>query len=102
MKNGFFNRVSLGIQSFDKEVLESNKRKYIKLSNLIESLEKIKSFGIDNINLDLMVGVYNQTLDSVKRDTNMIKELIDRDLINSITVYPRSYFPYVLAFQKRK
>ncbi len=94
ISNGFFNRLSFGIQSFDKYVLNSNNRKSIEIDKLIDSLLRIKSLGIENINIDLMVGLYNQSFDSVRSDISILVELISQNLISSVTVYPRSYFSY--------
>ncbi|MCF0151467.1 MAG: radical SAM family heme chaperone HemW [Firmicutes bacterium] len=59
-----FNRISMGVQSFDDRVLQ-------KMGRIHDSQEAIRSFALarryfDNINLDLMMGVPGQDLFSWK------------------------------------
>lgn len=60
------NRVSLGVQS----IVEGERRKLGRFSNreLIEKrLEQIRKSGIENISLDVMLGVQEQTFDSLEK-----------------------------------
>ena len=54
------NRVSIGAQSFDDKVLETLGRKH-SVDETIESINKIKSNGFDNFNLDFIFSVPGMT-----------------------------------------
>lgn len=57
-----FNRISIGIQSFnDKELLFLNRRH--DANRAIEAVSQAKSVGFENISIDLMYGLPNQTMD---------------------------------------
>ncbi|MDD4734061.1 MAG: radical SAM protein, partial [Bacilli bacterium] len=66
------NRVSIGIQTFNKKHLEFLNRKEGNISTIIKQLKDAK---IDNINVDLMYGFPNQTIEELKEDIKKIKEL---------------------------
>ena len=60
------NRVSLGVQDFDETVLKAvNRQQPFHLS--YEATQLFRSYGIDNINLDIMYGLPHQTIDSIKQ-----------------------------------
>ena len=63
------NRLSIGIQTFNKVTLKTLNRK-LNLKNIELAL---KTF--DNVNIDLMYGFQNQTLDDIKEDINKILSL---------------------------
>ena len=56
------NRISMGVQSLDDELLEKLGRVH-SVSGAIGSYEKLRAAGFDNINLDLMFGLPGQTMD---------------------------------------
>jgi oxygen-independent coproporphyrinogen-3 oxidase len=57
-----FNRLSIGIQSFDDDELKFLKRRH-SAERAIEAVRICKSLGYDNISIDLMYGLPNQTMD---------------------------------------
>lgn len=57
-----FNRISIGIQSFDDGELRFLKRRH-NSAKAIEAVNLCKSFGFDNISIDLMYGLPNQTME---------------------------------------
>lgn len=57
-----FNRLSIGIQSFNDEELLFLKRRHSS-EKAKEAVKAAKSIGFDNISIDLMYGLPNQTLD---------------------------------------
>ena len=67
------NRISLGVQSFNEEVLSILNRKhcYKEVSNVITNL---KDNNINNINIDLIYGVTNN-IDIVKKDIDYFLSL---------------------------
>ena len=68
-----FNRLSLGVQSFDDELLKILGRIHT-ASAAIDTVELAKNF-FDNVSVDLMYGLPNQTLNHVRRDVDRIKIL---------------------------
>ncbi|HNV85900.1 MAG TPA: radical SAM family heme chaperone HemW [Candidatus Omnitrophota bacterium] len=54
------NRISLGVQSFDDNLLRTLGRRH-SVRDTIETLEKIRGAGIANISLDLMLRIPGQT-----------------------------------------
>ena len=56
------NRISMGVQALDDELLDAIGRVH-SVKAAVESYEKLRSAGFDNINLDLMFGLPGQTLE---------------------------------------
>lgn len=62
-----FNRISLGVQSLDDEVLKTLGRLHDS-KGAIEAIDKIRNAGFTNISADLITGVPGETLDGIKKD----------------------------------
>jgi oxygen-independent coproporphyrinogen-3 oxidase len=62
-----FNRISLGVQSLDDEVLKTLGRLHDS-KGAVDALKKISDAGFTNISADLITGVPGETLDGIKRD----------------------------------
>jgi len=60
------NRVSLGVQSFNKEILTELNRHHTK-EMVYEVIKNLKKHNIHNLNIDLIYGV-NENLDILKQD----------------------------------
>ena len=73
LKSGF-NRISIGVQSFDDGLLDSLSRRH-SADTAQRAIETARSAGFGNINIDLMFGLPNQTLsqwqDSLLRAVNL-------------------------------
>lgn len=69
-----FNRISLGVQDFDRSVQEVVNRvqSYEETQNVIE---KSREAGISSVNVDLMYGLPNQELDSFKETIDQVVAL---------------------------
>ena len=80
------NRLSIGIQSFDDNDLVFLKRRHSSLQAK-EVVHRCKEFGHNNISIDLMYGLPNQTMDGWKRN---IEEAINLD-IQHISAYHLIY-----------
>ena len=68
------NRISLGVQSFNDKILKFLGRTH-SVKDTFESINQIKDAGFKNISLDLIYGIPNQTLDDIKHDLEIIKNL---------------------------
>lgn len=69
------NRISIGIESFNKDVLKFLERNYTK-KDIIERVNLTKKY-FNNINIDLMYAIPNETLSILKED---ILEFIKLDI----------------------
>ena len=69
-----FNRISLGVQSLDDEVLKTLGRLH-DAKGALDAIEKIKNAGFTNISADLITGVPGETLDGIKKDIKTFREL---------------------------
>ena len=81
------NRVSLGVQSFDAEILQLLERDH-RAEHILEVVERLKT-RIENIGIDLIFGVPGQTL-----------ELWQQTLQTAIDLKPTHFSTYGLTFEK--
>ena len=72
-KNLGVSRISLGVQTFDDEVLKNIGRNHTG-DIALRDIELIKEFGFD-LSFDLMLNLPGQDFSSVKKDLEMIKQL---------------------------
>lgn len=71
-----FNRVSLGVQSFDDNELKFLKRRH-SAAKAKEAVNQLKSLGFDNISIDLMYGLPGQTIEIWRKN---LDEAISLDI----------------------
>ncbi|MFV0470173.1 MAG: radical SAM family heme chaperone HemW [Dysgonomonas sp.] len=69
-----FNRISIGIQSFDDEMLKFLKRRHSS-QQAISAIAELQKCGFDNISVDLMYGLPSQTEALWMHDLQMIADL---------------------------
>lgn len=62
-----FNRISIGSQSFDNNILELIGRRH-NAKEIISAVEISKEAGFDNISLDLIYGLPTQTVEGFEKD----------------------------------
>lgn len=67
MKNLGVNRVSFGVQSFDNDKLKFLGRAH-NSNSAIKAIQNAKEIGFKGINCDIIYGVQNDTLESLKKD----------------------------------
>lgn len=67
------NRISIGVQSFDTDVLTFLERNYTK-TDIIKCINLVKKY-FDNINIDLIYAVCNEDLNILKRDIELFLDL---------------------------
>ena len=72
--NAGFNRVSLGVQSLDDEVLKTLGRLHDS-NGAIEAIKKITASGFSNVSADLITGVPGETLEGIRHDIKTLHEL---------------------------
>lgn len=95
LKEFGFNRISVGIQDFRKDVLDAINRKTSKRP-LEDLIKKIKDSGFTGTNIDLVYGLPLQTVDSFKSTIDKAINLgTDR-----IVTFSYAHVPSVLPRQK--
>lgn len=62
-----FNRISMGAQSFDDDILKTIGRRH-SAKEIYKAVETIKNAGFKNISIDLIYGLPNQTLEGFRHD----------------------------------
>ncbi|WP_285007066.1 radical SAM family heme chaperone HemW [Lactococcus garvieae] len=68
------NRISLGVQSFDDKLLKKIGRAHTE-AQVYSSIERLRAAGFENITIDLIYGLPNQTMEMVERDVQKFLEL---------------------------
>jgi len=72
--NAGVNRVSLGLQSHDDSILKAIGRRH-SYKDFLSAVRLLREKGIGNINADIMLGLPNQTLGSVKETVSRLMDL---------------------------
>lgn len=76
IKEAGFNRISLGVQTFDDNILNSIGRKH-NTKIVYQAIKTIKECGFNNISIDLIYGLPNQKLEGFIKD---IKKAINLNI----------------------
>lgn len=79
------NRLSMGFQTFNDDILKVLRRRY-NSKQAIEAYKIAKRVGFENINIDLIPGLPDQTLEVWQKDLEKIGKLAPA----SVTCYPLS------------
>lgn len=72
-KNGI-NRLSIGVQTFNNKFIKLLNRNHTK-EEVFEKIEMAKMVGFDNINVDLMYALPNETIEDLEYDVDNILRL---------------------------
>ena len=94
-KKAGINRISIGLQSTNDNLLKEIGRIH-NLKQFIEAYNLVKEVGFDNINIDLMLGLPNQTLEDIEESLNKILALD----VNHISVYSLILEEGTVLFEK--
>lgn len=68
------NRVSMGVQSFDDEMLQRINRRHT-AAQALDAIHAFHAAGIHNVSIDLIYGLPGQTLDDFRRDVEKAAHL---------------------------
>ena len=74
LKNNKVNRLSIGIQSFNKKNLEFMERN-ADFKDALKKVDLCHQYGFNNINLDLMYAIPGETLKDLKKDLDLFLKL---------------------------
>lgn len=86
------NRLSIGSQSFNDEILKNIGRRH-NSEQIIKTVQLAKNVGFNNISLDLIYGLPNQTIDNLKYDLeNFIRLGIQHISTYGLKIEDESYW----------
>ena len=92
LKKYHVNRVSLGVQTFDEDLLKVLNRKHNK-EDEFRVINNLIKYNLDDINLDLINALPNQTIDMLKKDLEIITSLPIKHISTySLMVNPNTVF----------
>lgn len=93
------NRISIGVQTFNEKLLKLLNRSF-DIELFFKRFEYLKT-KINNINIDLMYAIPNQTLDDLEETVLKVKELKPTHLsLYSLILEPNTVFNYLLKEKK--
>ena len=91
-KKYHINRISMGVQSSDDEILNKLNRKHT-FSNVIDSIKLLKDNGFNNISVDLMYSLPDQSVDILNKTIDDILALdVPHISLYSLTIEENSVF----------
>ena len=90
------NRLSLGVQSLDNRSLQTLERKH-SAEKAISAIKQAKEAGIENISIDLMYDIPDQTLASWNYSLNQLSDLP----ITHLSLYNLTIEPHTVFYKKR-
>ena len=92
LKEAGVNRISLGVQTFNEELLQKIGRVH-KAKDVYQTIDKAKSIGFENISIDLIFSLPSQTLTDFKET---LKEAFSLDITHysaySLIIEPKTVF----------
>ncbi len=97
IKNLGFNRLSMGVQSFNNRILTFMNRRH-NAEDAINAIELSKKNGFDNISIDLIYGIPKMTFDEWE---NSINTAINLD-VQHISAYHLTFEPGTAFYKKLK
>ena len=74
LKRYNINRLSIGIESFNEKKLSFMNRKHT-FEDALEKINLCRSLGFNNINIDLIYGIPNETINVLKKDLKQVLKL---------------------------
>ena len=95
LKEYGINRVSIGVQTTNQKILDSVNRSH-SFSQVIEAIKNLKEVGIDNINVDLILGLPHSSESILKKD---LENILSLD-IKHISCYGLTVNPHTVLFIK--
>jgi oxygen-independent coproporphyrinogen-3 oxidase len=86
------NRISLGVQTFNENLLKYLNRKHT-INEVADCVLDLKSLGIHNLSVDLIFAIPGQTIDDIRRDLKYVNDLGFQHLsYYSLILEDKTYF----------
>lgn len=96
------NRVSLGVQSFNDDILSYVNRGHTK-DQVFDVVNHLKAIGLNNISVDLIYAIPGQTTEMLEQDLKYIKQLdINHVATYSLILEEKTYFHHQFVRGKFK
>ena len=95
LKEHGVNRISLGVQTTNDKILKAVNREH-SFTQVKEAIMNLKENGIDNINVDLILGLPHSSAKVLKEDLNNVLSLD----IKHISCYGLTVNPHTVLFNK--
>ena len=92
-KKNKVNRISIGVQTFNQEILKKMNRNHT-YELVKEKIALLKEYGIDNINIDLMYAFPDTKISDLKRDLELFFSLD----IKHISTYSLMIEPHTMLY----
>jgi len=90
LKEAGISQLSVGVQTFNEQLLRNNLGRNISREKLIRTLSQVMEAGFDYVNIDLMFSLPGQTTDLIRQDLDVACELG----IHGISTFPLMLLPY--------
>ena len=91
------NRLSIGVQSFCDDLLREIGRDHLE-GDVLQAIRRARAFGFDNISLDLIHALPNQSLEMLTEDLNKAIALdVEHLSVYSLLIEPKTVFYQRLA-----
>ena len=94
-KTNGVNRISMGVQSFDDEIIKLSSRKHT-AAKAIQSIQSVHEIGGFNINIDLLSGLAGETMETWEKS---LDTALDQS-INLLTIYKMKTYANTNFFMK--
>ncbi len=91
VRNFGFNRISFGVQSFDKKIIKINNRGIQSNNKVRDSVNEAKKLGFNRINIDLLAGLYGDTSEKLAKSFKKAVSL-NPDTIYIYPVQPTGHY----------
>ncbi|WAA10364.1 radical SAM family heme chaperone HemW [Fervidibacillus albus] len=92
LKDAGVNRLSLGVQTFDNELLKKIGRNH-RDKDVYETVEIAKKIGFDNLSIDLMYRLPGQTMEHIRYALSELAKLdVSHASIYSLIIEPKTVF----------
>lgn len=92
MKRAGVDRLSIGVQAFQDDLLQAIGRTH-RQEDVFKTIQDAREVGFDNISVDLMFGLPNQTMDMLKESVEKVIKLdIEHVSIYSLQIEPKTIF----------
>ncbi len=95
--NAGINRFSMGVQSFDDDLLHTLSRSHT-ATQAIHAIHEVKEAGITSLSIDLMYDLPHQTVASWEKTVLCAADLP----IDHLSLYNLTFEPHTVFFKKRK
>lgn len=96
LKENGVNRLSVGVQSLNSEVLETVERNYYDFDYIKSMMSDIRRLGFVDVTLDILLGLYKDTpttfINTLKKTLSLRPERIHVYAVNPPRLYLQKYF----------